>query len=451
MLKVFCNSKFAQEKDYVFRILFDIILGLDYSVEFADVPDYRISFGNNEIVIRDAFFSGLSDFEPFYKNSDNIPNKVFKAKTYLAPEQDLIGLYGDERIIIDRNSAFIGADFVAATFFMLTRWEEIAIEDRDKHGRFVEEKSLAIKHGFHKRPIVNEYAEFLWNVLQKLGYSENRKMKKFQFYPTHDIDFLFKYDGFLKCAKVLTGDLVKRKSLSVFRNSVNSIYSIKSKKSADVFDTFDFLMDVSESKGLKSFFYFMSGVRGETDVDFSITDRRVVSKIEQIIKRGHVVGIHPTYNSFDNILQFKLELSRLRKISSDIYEGRQHFLRFQNPKTWQIWNDSGLKIDSTIGFYSTIGFRAGICCEYPVFNVETGKVLDLLERPLVLMDTALRREADTQEEFLLKAFEIINTVKKYKGDFVLLWHNNNLSGNEWNNWDKVYLEIVNVGVSETSK
>jgi hypothetical protein len=325
---------------------------------------------------------------------------------------------------------------------MLTRWEEIAIEDRDKHGRFVEEKSLAIRHNFYKRPIVNEYAEFLWNILQKLGFSDNRKIKKFQFYPTHDIDFLFKYDKFLKCAKVLTGDLVKRKSLSIFKDSVKKIYTIKAKKSTDVFDTFDFLMDVSESKGVKSRFYFMPGIIGENDVEFNISDESVREKIDNILDRGHLVGIHPTYNSFNDAKQLKLELSRIQSIYLNISEGRQHFLRFQNPNTWQIWDDLGLKIDSTIGFYSTIGFRAGICCEYPVFNVETGKVLDLLERPLVLMDTALRREADTPEEFLLKALEIIQTVKKYNGDFVLLWHNNNLSGNEWNNWDKVYLEIV---------
>lgn len=442
MLKVLCNNKFAHEKEYAFSILFEVLLGLDYSLDFTDIEDYKISFNNNEIIISDAFFCGLSTQEPFYKNLDNIPNTVFKVKTELAPEQNLIGLYGDERIVIGGNSAFIGIDIIAATFYMLTRWEEIAIEDRDKHGRFVEEKSLAIRHNFHKRPIVNEYAEFLWNILQMLGFKEMRRSINFKFYPTHDIDFLFKYDKFLKCAKVLTGDLVKRKSLSIFKDSVKKIYTIKAKKSTDVFDTFDFLMDVSESKGVKSRFYFMPGIIGENDVEFNISDESVREKIDNILDRGHLVGIHPTYNSFNDAKQLKLELSRIKSIYLNISEGRQHFLRFQNPNTWQIWDDLGLKIDSTIGFYSTIGFRAGICCEYPVFNVETGKVLDLLERPLVLMDTALRREADTPEEFLLKALEIIQTVKKYNGDFVLLWHNNNLSGNEWNNWDKVYLEIV---------
>lgn len=39
-------------------------------------------------------------------------------------------------------------DIIAATFFMLTRWEETLNTGRDEHDRFLATKSVAYKHGF---------------------------------------------------------------------------------------------------------------------------------------------------------------------------------------------------------------------------------------------------------------------------------------------------------------
>lgn len=442
MLDVYYHKKFDAEKQYVFDVLLNDILGLEYSVHFHDKDEYKICFNGKEIVINDSFFSNLNDKEIYYKNSKYIPLEIIEAKSDLTTEDSLIGIYGNSVVTIGEQTSYIGVDIIASAFFMLTRWEEIAIPDKDKHGRFIEQNLFSIKYDFHKRPVVNEYVEFLWNILQEMGYIGNRKNKEFEFYPTHDVDFFEKYDSFFKCCKVLSGDLIKRRSISTFFTSLKGIYNIKIRKDKDVFDTFDYFMDISESKSVKSRFYFMPGSKGEKDVTFDIKGDKVKEKIRYILNRGHVVGIHPTYNSFDNLEKLNEELGKLQNIYPVIEEGRQHFLRFSNPTTWQMWNDCGLKLDSTVGFYDNIGFRAGICNEYHVFNVITRKQLNLKERPLLMMDTALRRKVENKKEFIAEAIELINIVKQYNGDFVMLWHNSNLLVNEWKDWNKVYSKIV---------
>ena len=71
------------------------------------------------------------------------------------------------------------------------------------------------------------------------------------------------------------------------------------------------------------------------------------------------------------------------------------------------------------------GFRCGSCYEFPVFDVENRKQLDLTEMPLLVMDT------DMMSMDMEKAGRLISDIKseveKYNGQFVFLWHNANAS------------------------
>ena len=135
-----------------------------------------------------------------------------------------------------------------------------------------------------------------------------------------------------------------------------------------------------------------------------------------------------SYNRADIL---KIELERLEKISGKTEEGRLHFLRFQNPLTWRIWENAGLKLDSTMGFAANIGFRCGTCREFPVFDVLDRISLNLREMPLVVMDEALRKLTSDADEFWAEVTNMKNIVKKFNGKFCFLWHNNNNAAYEW--------------------
>ena len=212
-------------------------------------------------------------------------------------------------------------------------------------------------------------------------------------------------------------------------------------------------MDVAETNGVKSHFYFIPGHSGEKGTDYDIRDSEVVRRAQHIARRGHVVGMHAGYDSYNNASIFAREYSRLAAIVPSPIEGRQHYLRFENPTTWEIWNQRGMKVDSTVGYNFHVGFRSGVCYPYPVFNIIERRKLELRERPLVVMDNPARRISNNGVEFENLVIELAQIVYQYGGAFVLLWHNNNFHDHGWDEYAKHYETIVNrlTGLKDNNK
>ena len=337
---------------------------------------------------------------------------------------------------------FCGIDIFASAFFMLTRWEEYVIKQKDSHNRFPGNLSFAQKNKIHERPIVNEYLEMLWNMLKFFGILQKRKKLTYKPYITHDIDFIRRYDKFSKLLKAVGGDIVRRKKPALIPRTIKNYSQIKRGLEKDIYDTFDFLMDTSEKNNLKSYFYFIPAMKGEIDARYNISNPIVSKTIQNILNRGHIVGIHGTYKSYNQPDSFKIELQRLTKIYPKITEGRQHYLRFENPTTWQIWNDNNLTTDSTIGYSNDGGFRAGTCLEYKIFNILTRKQLNLTERPLIAMEGAIKTAEPEPEIFYNKIVKLSKIVRKYNGNFVFLWHNSNFYIQEWLKYKEYYPLII---------
>src|SRR4051812_17139412 len=56
-------------------------------------------------------------------------------------------------------------DIFSASFYLVSRYEEMIIKDRDKFGRFPAKNSLAFRHGFLDKPVVNLWVEGLKKAL----------------------------------------------------------------------------------------------------------------------------------------------------------------------------------------------------------------------------------------------------------------------------------------------
>lgn len=444
MVKIFIPDNFVPERTYIFDIIFEDFLGIDYLLTINELSEeYRIVIDNDkEIIIKDYFFSKIKSPDDYLKN-DIVPRKINYSNNQFSIEKDLPIIFGEDIIEIKEDKIISHIDFFASAFFMLTSLEEISSTNKDKHERFICENSLAQKFNFHFRPIVNEYVECIWNMLVFLGSKQRRR--KFNYNPkiTHDIDFIARYDTFSKYTRAVFGDIFRHKSIKKSFKTTQKYINVKKGVEEDNFDTFNFLMDKSEEKNLKSHFYFIPGLIGEKDVKYNITDIKVEKIIRNIIKRGHKIGLHASYQSYNNIEIFREEKKRLENIYPQITEGRQHFLRFDNPKTWQIWNDCNMLIDSTMSYSNDGGFRCGTCYEFNVFNLFTRKKLNLKEQPLIAMDSALRNKYKTPQKVFEIFIELLNTTKKYKGNFVFLWHNSNFNVAEWLGFQEIYEEIIN--------
>ena len=54
-------------------------------------------------------------------------------------------LFGTGDLEMRDDSIICGSDLFAGAFFMLTRWEEYVVKERDVHGRFCSSNSLAFR------------------------------------------------------------------------------------------------------------------------------------------------------------------------------------------------------------------------------------------------------------------------------------------------------------------
>ncbi len=427
------------ERRYILDVFFSEFYGIDYEIEETGGKDIVLKFNEKRIIIKDAFFGKFP--EPLsYLKKENIPEHIVFAESKFSYEKNIPVIFGEPEITVDENVIYCGIDIFASAFFMLTRWEEFLIDEKDNHGRTPDEKQFSVINNIHERAVVNEYTELLRNMSAYIGLNLINN-KTYLPKITHDIDYFSRLNSLSKTLKALFGDILIRKQIKRAFSTIKSYINIKKGREDDPYETFDFLMDLSESIGETSTFYFIPAEKGEADFKYSISDKKVLSTILGIKNRGHSIGVHGAYRSYKNVKMFNEELNRF-PTDFKIEEVRQHFLRFENPTTWQIAEDLRLKTDSTLSFINHVGFRTGTCYTYSVFNILTRKKLQLKEYSLIVMEQALRRTVSDENEFFKKIIELSDTVKKYKGTFVLLWHNSNFNVKEWENYIGVYKKII---------
>jgi len=155
--------------------------------------------------------------------------------------------------------------------------------------------------------------------------------------------------------------------------------------------------------------------------DYNLNGRR--DYIKSIAANGWDVGLHGSFGTHESAERMREDFSVFEKETGQKPKGiREHYLKFNPSKTWQIMGDLGFMYDTTWGFNQKPGFRAGVCFPYhpPSSDFEP---LNILELPLVLMDTSLWGYMRLQEEEGFAEVEkAISKVKEHNGLFTILWH-----------------------------
>lgn len=458
------NRHFKPQIEYVFRVVlcsfsveWKIVESDELSMLQSKPEDILISYGKRKP-------SGHS-----FKNHIHIYESELFGKDYLKLESlpcsplkrsgDLPIIYGAKGglpgpVIMsmspDCRTIETDIDIISSSFFMLARYEEVLVDKKDEHGRFPARESLAYKEGFLNRPVVNEYIELLWSWIQFLNLELGRKPpwpegKRFAICLTHDVDRLRKYPfpSILAIGGLLLRQRNPLSALSLTWDYIKvCLHIIK-----DPFDTFDYMLNMEQGYGIKSSFYFMTARDTAYDPRYSINEAGTLNLIRRIEDRGCEIGLHTNYNSYDNPERIALEKERLdRAVRDRRYGCRQHFLRWRSPDTWRHQEKAGILYDTSLAFADHVGFRAGICFPFKLFDVIENRELDIWELPLTVMEGTLQ-SANYQNLPPEKAYEeitkYIEMVKRFNGVFVILWHNSSfdpLGG--WEGWGEVYEQVM---------
>ncbi len=342
-------------------------------------------------------------------------------------------------VLLDNRTVVFYADIIAAAFFMLSRWEETVNPIRDDHDRFLATQSVAYKHGFLHRPIIDEYALILQSWIKVLLPGWEPVQRRFTVKLTHDVDLINRFQSPFDRCRTLCADIVIRRDLRLARENMTGV--LNNKKNS-LFNDLVNLANISEQHGLKSSFYFMGALRGRMDIGYNINDSGLKKIIHSLLERGHEIGFHAGYHTYIDEELFIAEKKRVEDaVSCSIKGGRQHYLRFKIPVTWNIWENSGLNYDSTLGYADHEGFRCGTCHPYKPYDLVNDKEMNLTEIPLIIMDGTLRdyRRLNPEQGFR-NTLDLIDRCRKVSGTFTILWHNS-LPG-YWYKWTDVYIRLL---------
>lgn len=335
------------------------------------------------------------------------------------------------------NGFRIHYDLLGLTYWMLSRHEEVGRSDLDAHGRFPATASHAFKHGYLERPIVDEWLHVLGQVIQRTWPSIELQQHAFSMKVSHDVDWpsLYGFQSYAGIAKAMAGHLIKRRDLGwtlrapwIWLNSGQRLHP------ADPANTFDWIMDVSERHGLKSAFYFICGrTDASKDADYEPEHPAIRDLMRRISDRGHEIGLHPSYGTYQRPELIEAEAQRLRKvleaegIRQNEWGGRMHFLRWEHPTTLEGWERAGMSYDSTLSYADRPGFRCGTCFEYPAFDPVADTMLKLRIRPLIAMECTVMAPhymgLGTGEAAAAKFKQLKDACRAVGGCFTLLWHN----------------------------
>jgi len=448
-LTVTTDSVCEPEKRYVLDWVLCEVLGIDYDLRLTEPTDcISITCGDEDRTLQTPqHFFALAD--RFWLQAPSLPESCQpfqeSATDGDVPEPLPILNFGDQPSSetncpgTSSSAEFVPFDLFGTMFFLISRYEEAVEENHaDKHDRFPSSASALGKLGLLDRAIGNEYIEFLWRRMKQLWPGLQRKQRDFRLLPSHDVDLPSLFINKTKRAVLRNtiGELRRGGVSNFVSRSLSACRYYWGKLSADPFDTIDWIMERSESASARSEFFYIAEKSDALDPGIPLDAPIVRDQWTRIAKRGHRLGLHPGYATYDSPAKIDGAKAILKKqmrdlgIEQDQLGSRQHFLRWRTPETACHLEAAGIDYDSTLGYADAAGFRCGVCYEFPMYDLKHHKPLKIRQRPLVVMDCTVVDERYMNMGLSAGAHDYIlmlkRTCQRFNGDFTILWHNDRL-------------------------
>lgn len=318
-------------------------------------------------------------------------------------------------------------DIVQSIFFLLSNYEELVLTEQeyyDMHGRFMSQNRILYQEKYHDKPLINEYVKQLCGLAEQIGLEKFWNMpSNISVHITHDIDHFFNYST------------IEHLQMKYFKRVLFGPQKNK------VIEGNEIINSIEKENSLVSSWFFKARGNSKYDDPQKLDNKIFLQFVSELSTRGCEVGYHYSYNAATDEVLAEQEANQIRKwLRVEYLCGRNHYLRYKMPKSWEIYDRTGIYYDTTQGDAACEGFLRGICIPYKLFDAMKGRELDVWEIPLIVMDTTLRSELYrnySPQDALERIYELIDCVQHYSGVFSLLWHNTSIEGEYWEEWFKV--------------
>jgi hypothetical protein len=435
MVYIYSPAEKTKRLDYIARHIFNNILGVDFDIVaeknfFLQQSDACINYSDEKLN------HGLQVI-PHGLLFETGVHEILDLK-----ESEWQGFF----CFFKQTEGDILFDIFAASFYLLTLYEEYFPKKLDEHGRFDHRESLAYRKGFLEIPLIDRWAYLLKDELKKIEPTLEFKQRKYQFISTFDIDhpYLYLKKGLIKIAGGTLKDVLKLD----FKNIISRFAVHFRFKPDPNMKAIQWIDEMHKSADLVYHLFVLLGRRGKYGRSSIYPTKAYYKYLKNL--EWVMIGLHPSYDTYLNLRLLLKEKKHLEKIlGKPVATTRQHFLRMRSPKTFQELSIAGFNEDFTLAFAHTPGFRSGTAIPFFFYDIEKEESSGLFLHPTIMMDATLITHLHlSPDEAFRKMKQLADECKKSGGDYVSLWHNSNLVGDkEKNPWINVFLESFQYALS----
>jgi hypothetical protein len=392
--------------DFFNKELFEEPLQIIASAEeFKSAPGLRFNYSSTPITSDEFFIKSNSLlFEKDIKPQAITCFEKYNYKAFFATQGDF------------------HFDILAASFYLLTRYEEYLPHEKDVYGRFAHTNSLAYRENFLHIPLVNVWLDAFKKALLQKFPGIQFKRGHFKCALSYDIDIAYSYleKGFVRSAGGFARSVLQRKWGEVKERS-----QVLRGKKKDPFDCFEWLDALHLYCRLKPYYFFLVAKQpGQYDKNIS-PDSRLMQSLIAYYAASYKIGLHPSWQSGDDDSLLREELEWLEVMADKkIIHSRQHYIRFTLPQTFRKLVKAGIQKDFSMGYGSINGFRASVCSSFAWYDLEEERATSLLLYPFCFMDAnSFYEQKHSPREAYSELLLYYEQVKKLKGIFISVWHN----------------------------
>ncbi len=424
------TPKLTARISYVFSLFFESLIQTSFKVttdinEYTNYSGPRLNYSGKTIATGEVFIH--------YK--ELLFDKGVKSQNITVSEWDGLKIFY-------RSEGTLPFDVFAASFYLVTRYEEYLPFEGDKHKRFRPTDSLALKNKFIDVPIVNLWAAKLKDALKKAYQQLEITEGTYTFTPTIDVDVAYAHKG--RSLEVTLGAYLKALLKFDFEAIGNKAKTLMGSR-PDEYDTYEYQQEIFKKNNVNPIYFFLASKSRSTYDKNIAVDGKLFEELVEKVSTYADVGIHPSYQSLNDKDTVGKEIKVVADITGEkIVKSRQHFLRITLPDTYRCLASLGITDEYSMGFAACPGFRASICTPFYFYDLQKEEVLPIKLHPTIVMDGTLNEYIHvTPDEAIALTLKLAQQVKQCKGEFVSIWHNDTLNDmGKWKGWKRVFETVV---------
>ena len=369
-------------------------------------------------------------FDNISSNGKKVYYNEYKGKVFMSFEKKM-----KTPFYLEDGNLIFTFDILMLSFYLLSCKEEYEISKKDSMERFIAEYSYRVEK--INIPFFDVNAYILYEAMKHFNEDLSLKKRPFEIFLNHDVDsinsrnryvFLHNIKAVLFNKKVPFSSRAKELLLDMISNRHLQIENY---------------IKIEKLKNAKSEFYFIEGIKHRLGKRYELSSiKKEVDMLRE--DSSFYIGVHVNFFSYNDENEIKNEIQCIENSTkTKVISGKNHYLRFNVPHTWQVLSNAGILCDSTLGYSDMNGFRASTSQAFIPYNIDKDDIIPIIEVPLVIMDGIIMESQMTFEEKWYSIKAIIDEVINYCGTASVLWHQRVIYDKEYKEMYEKILDYVN--------